>query len=74
MKYLWIPLHCIACIELVLLYFVELCMDTHLTKTFLNDLVFNNKHCDSWDFSYKITYGDVIKLFDFLDKENFMKE
>ena len=49
-------------------------MDTHLTKTFLNDLIFNNKLRDSWDFSYKITYGDVIKLFDFLDKENFMKE
>ena len=49
-------------------------MDTHLAETFLNDLVFSNKLRDSRDFSYEITYGDVIKLFDFLDKENFMKE
>ena len=45
-------------------------MDTQFTETFLNNLVFNNKLPDSWDFSYKITYGDVVKLFDFLDKEN----
>ena len=45
-------------------------MDTNFTKTFLNYLVFNNKLPDSWDFSYKITYGDVVKLFNFLDKEN----